>query len=84
MVGWHHRLNGHEFEQTPGDNERQGSLAVPVQRSQGSRRVKHSLVTEKQQQKAKLSLSPKMILDVSFLALKKNKQKPFCFMLGSS
>ena len=26
MVGWHHRLNGHEFEQTPGDCERQGSL----------------------------------------------------------
>ena len=21
MVGWHHQLNGHEFEQTPGDNE---------------------------------------------------------------
>ena len=21
MVGWHHRLNGHEFEQTLGDNE---------------------------------------------------------------
>ena len=27
MVGWHHWLNGHEFEQTQGDNERQGSLA---------------------------------------------------------
>ena len=27
MVGWHHRLNGHEFEQTPGDTEGQGSLA---------------------------------------------------------
>ena len=27
MVGWHHRLNGHEFEQTPGDNEGQESLA---------------------------------------------------------
>ena len=27
MVGWHHRLNGHEFEQTPGDSEVQGSLA---------------------------------------------------------
>ena len=27
MVGWHHRLNGHEFEQTPGDSEGQGSLA---------------------------------------------------------
>ena len=26
-VGWHHRLNGHEFEQTPGDGEGQGSLA---------------------------------------------------------
>ena len=23
MVGWHHQLNGHEFEQTPGDNEGQ-------------------------------------------------------------
>ena len=27
MVGWHHRLNGHEFEQTPGDGEGLGSLA---------------------------------------------------------
>ena len=26
MVGWHHRLNGHEFGQTPGDGERQRSL----------------------------------------------------------
>ena len=26
MVGWHHRLNGHEFEQTLGDSERPGSL----------------------------------------------------------
>ena len=26
MVGWHHRLNGHEFEQTQGDGEGQGSL----------------------------------------------------------
>ena len=27
MVGWHHQLNRHEFEQTPGDGEGQGSLA---------------------------------------------------------
>ena len=27
MVGWYHRLNGHEFEQTLGDSEEQGSLA---------------------------------------------------------
>jgi len=26
MVGWHHRLSGHEFEQAPGDGEEQGSL----------------------------------------------------------
>ena len=27
MVGWHHRFDGHEFEQTPGDIEGQGCLA---------------------------------------------------------
>ena len=26
MVGWHHRLNGYEFEQALGDDEGQGSL----------------------------------------------------------
>ena len=26
MVGWHHGLNGHEFEQTPGESKRQGNL----------------------------------------------------------
>ena len=26
MVGWHHRLDGPEFEKTPGDSEAQGSL----------------------------------------------------------
>ena len=26
MVGWHHQLNGHEFEQAPGEGEGQGSL----------------------------------------------------------
>ena len=27
MIGWHHQLNGHEFEQAPEDGEGQGSLA---------------------------------------------------------
>ena len=27
MVGWHHRLNGHEFEQALEDSEGQGGLA---------------------------------------------------------
>ena len=26
MVGWHHRLNGHEFEQTPGGGDGQGGM----------------------------------------------------------
>ena len=27
MVVWHHRLNGHEFEEAPGVGDEQGSLA---------------------------------------------------------
>ena len=27
MVGWHHRLNEHEFEEAPGTGDGQGSLA---------------------------------------------------------
>ena len=27
MAGWHHRLDGNEFEQAPGDGDGQGSLA---------------------------------------------------------
>ena len=29
-VGWHHQLNGHEFEQTLGDSEGQGSWRAAV------------------------------------------------------
>ena len=28
MVGWHHQLSGHEFEETKGDSEGQRSLAA--------------------------------------------------------
>ena len=40
IVGWHHLLNGHGFEQTPGDSEGQGSL-VSCMQSMGSQRVVH-------------------------------------------
>ena len=30
MIGWHHRLYGHEFEQTLGDSGRQSSLACCI------------------------------------------------------
>ena len=43
MVGWHPKLNGHEFEQTLGDSEGQGSLVCC---SPWSCRVEHDLVTE--------------------------------------
>ena len=26
IVGWHHQVNGHDFEQAPGVGDRQGSL----------------------------------------------------------
>ena len=30
VVGWHHRLNRHEFEQTPGVGDGQGGLSAAV------------------------------------------------------
>ena len=39
---WHHQLNGHELEQTPGDGEEQGSLACC-----GPRGHKESDMTER-------------------------------------
>ena len=46
MVGWHHRLNGHGFEQTLGDGEGQRSLTCC---SPWGHRVRHNWVTEQQQ-----------------------------------
>ena len=43
MVERHHRLNGHEFEQAPGDSEGQGSLTCCVP---WGRRVRHDLASE--------------------------------------
>ena len=48
MVGWHHCLNGHEFEQTPGDGQRQRSQVFWS--PWGSQTVGHNLATEQQQQ----------------------------------
>ena len=43
MVGWYHRLSGHEFEQTLGNHEGQGKAGVL--QSMGLQRVRHDLVT---------------------------------------
>ena len=42
MVGWHHRLNGHKFDQAPGVGDGQGSLACFT----GSQRVRHNWANE--------------------------------------
>ena len=39
MVGWHHRLDGHEFEHVAGAGDGQESLAVL--QSMGSQRVRN-------------------------------------------
>ena len=44
MVGWHHQLSGHEFEQTPGDGKRRGKSGV--WQSMGLQRVGHDSATE--------------------------------------
>ena len=43
MVGWHHRLDGHEFEQAPGVGDGQGSLACC---SPWGHRVGHNWATK--------------------------------------
>ena len=45
MVGWHHWISGHKFEQTPGNSEGQGSLACC---SPWGCRVRKDWVTEQQ------------------------------------
>ena len=52
IVGWHYWLNGHEFEQTPGDSEGHGSL---ICYSPWGFRVRHDWVTEQQPQSYFLS-----------------------------
>ena len=39
MIGWHHQLDGHEFDQAPGDGEGQGRLACCSPRGH---RVRHN------------------------------------------
>ena len=45
MVGWHHRLNRHEFEQTPGNSGGHRNML----QSTRSQRAGHDLVTKQQQ-----------------------------------
>ena len=55
MVGWHHWLSGHEFEQIPGDWRRDKSGML---QSAGSQRVRHNWVTEQQHKSVKNNMIP--------------------------
>ena len=54
MVGWHYQLNGHKFEQTPGDSEGQGNMACcspwghkesdTIERVNSSKNIKHCTI----------------------------------------
>ena len=64
MIGWHHSLNGHGFEQTPGDGEGQGNLACC---SSWGCRVGYNFMTEQQQQ---LSLRARLLpLNTSYIQI---------------
>ena len=64
MVGWYHWLNGHEFEQTLGDSEEQGSLV-----SMGLQR--HNWATEQQQKLLCVlySLNEDSLFSVAFIEI---------------
>ena len=65
MIGWHHQLNGHEFEQTPEVSGGQKSLACC---SLCWCRVRYDLVTEQQQ--------PLVITSASLLSVKVTQSCP--------
>jgi len=51
MVGWHHRLDGHGFEWTPGDVDGQGGLACcGSQDREAWRAVVHGVVSDTTEQ----------------------------------
>ena len=63
MVRWHHQLNGHEFDQAPGDGEGQASLACC---SPQVATVRQDWETEQQQQ-YKLLIALEMTFELSYI-----------------
>ena len=59
LVGWHHQINGHEFEQTPEDSEEQRSLACYSPRGCKSQ-------TQLRDRKKKKHNKVKIIINVNF------------------
>ena len=77
MVGWHHRLDGHEFEQAPGVGDGQGSLA-----SCGPWGRKESDMTKWMKNK-NLSIFSPLIVCMCLLSLS-DRMQPDWFIVDSS
>ena len=79
MIGWHHWLNGHEFEKAPGDGEGQGSLGCC---SPWGCRIGQDLASEQQQEQ--LLCSPRSWLEVSSCPVRSFPSTvPSSFMKGT-
>ena len=62
MVGWHHRLSGHESEQTPKMVKDRESGVLQFM---GLQRVSHNLVAEQQQGVIEEELAPQILMLMS-------------------
>jgi len=67
MVGWHHRLDGHEFEQAPGDGEGQGRLACCSPRGHRESDMSEQLNNNKMTNDSKHLFMCLLAICVSFL-----------------
>ena len=67
MVGWHHQLNGHEFEKALGESEGQGSLGCcrpwSHKESDMTERLNNNKTQIKRKKKRKLSAEEFMLLN---------------------
>ena len=82
MIGWHHWLDGHEFDQAPGAGDGQGGLVCC---SPWGRRVGHGWTTELTELMAEsLCCSPETIttlfIDYTLIQNKKLKDKTICML----
>ena len=79
IVGWHHQLNGHEFEQTPGNGEGQGSLVCcSPWGHKGSDTTEWLNNPFFQEEDTEAFFCPIFLITQMCLNKKKKKKKPMC------
>ena len=73
MVGWHHRLSGHEFEQTQGDSEGQGSLACCS--SQGCKEVDTTLELKNKSNTKDICMESRKLVQMNLFARQEQRHR---------